>query len=105
MAGKVLIDSRYARSLQIRENDGKLIFIPHRRPLVRRDYPDNIVHPVSATDRIDLISTRYYGTPKYGWVIADFNDLIFPDEDLLNLQTVILPSLVTLKTEILNQFN
>ena len=101
MANKVFEDSRYFNLVQTLENDGRTIFVPPRRPLERRDFPDNIIHTVSDSDRIENLSSRFYGTPIFAWIIADFNDLFFPDVDLQELDTIILPSLITLETQIL----
>lgn len=105
MANKILQGSRYENITQFIEADGKAIFIPARRPIATTDYADNIVHTVLSKDRVDLISSKYYGTPQYGWVIADFNDLLFPDGDgphsLQSKDTIILPSISTLTDKIL----
>jgi len=102
MSGKIFDDSRYFNVNQYLENSGEVIFVPHRKPLTQTDFPDNIVHTVSIKDRVDLLSSKYYGTPKYGWVISDFNDLLFPDADLQEKEFVILPSLATLRDKILD---
>lgn len=101
MAGKVFRYSRYTLSTVVSENEGRLLFVPHRKPLTKTDYPDNIIHTVRASDRIDALSSNYYGEPRYGWVISDFNNFLFPDEDLHEVTTIILPSLITLQTQIL----
>ena len=105
MAGKIRRDSRYNNLTQVVENNGALIFVPPRRPLVKKNYSDNITHTVMSTDTVDYISYIYYGSEIYGWVIADFNSLLFPDRDLQNLETVVVPSKTTLFTEILPTLN
>ncbi len=101
MANKIFENSRYAGLVQTLENNGRTIFVPRRRPLERRDFQDNIIHTVMDSDRVDSISSLYYGTPIFAWIISDFNDLLFPDVDLKELDTIILPSLITLQTRIL----
>ena len=103
MAGKIFLDSRYATSqvIPVIENGGRVIFVPHRKPLSFFDFPDNIIHTVRRSDRVDSLSSEFYGTPIYGWVISDFNQLLLPDIDLLTKDTIIAPSLITLQTKIL----
>lgn len=104
MASKIFIDSRYANATPILENGGELIFVPPRRPIAEKDFFDNIVHTVLDSDTVDGISYLYYGSELFGWVIADFNNLLFPDDDLHRLKTVILPSAERLFTDILPGF-
>lgn len=101
MAGKLFIGTRYGNSQIIQENGGELLFVTPRKPLTNKAFFDNIVHTVKASDRIDSISSFYYGVPGYGWVIADFNNFLFPDEDLHNFKTILLPSASRLFDEIL----
>lgn len=92
MASKIFRGSRYEKSTPILENGGELIFVPHRKPITEKFFFDNIIHTVVNSDTVDSISFKYYGTEIYGWVIADFNNLLFPDDEIKNFKTVILPS-------------
>lgn len=105
MPGKISIRSRYRNLPIIYENEGQVIFVPPRRPLPRKDFPDNIVHTVLDSDRCETISSLYYGVPHFDWVIADFNNFLFMDEDLHKVTKIVLPSLVTLTTEILPELS
>lgn len=104
MAGKVRPNSRYADSEIIVESGGDVVFVAPRRPLPTTDFLDNIVRTVRNNDRVELLSSEYYGTPEYGWIIADFNNLMFPDgpgqNSILGETKIILPSLQTIEEKI-----
>jgi hypothetical protein len=38
------------------------------------------LHPVSAQDRLDLVTARYLGDPTAFWQVADANAALDPDE-------------------------
>lgn len=101
MANKIFDNSRFFETIPILENDGKLIFISHYQPLKIINFPDNIIHTVRNMDRVESISSLYYGIPDFGWIISDFNNFLFSDEDLHKVETIILPSKATLETLIL----
>jgi hypothetical protein len=105
MAGKITVNSRYANVDKLFENNGDIIFVAPRRPIPNKDYADNIIHTVKSVDRLDLLSSEFYGTPQYGWIIADFNNLLFPDgtgeASLLDQERILIPSLQTIEEKIL----
>jgi len=43
---------------------------------------DDTIHEVKRTDRIDRISTLYYGSPDLWWIIAILNDMRLLPNDL-----------------------
>ena len=50
------------------------------------------LHIVSARERIDSISVKYYGTPMLWWVIADRNNLDLPQAELRQGMRLIIPA-------------
>lgn len=40
--------------------------------------PDDLIHVVQQSDRIDNIAVKYYGDPVLWWVIAAVNDIELP---------------------------
>lgn len=51
-----------------------------RRPLPQpAAMPPQALHPVSAQDRLDLVTARYLGDPTAFWLIADANAALDPD--------------------------
>lgn len=88
-------NSRYANSILVREPSGKL-WISGRDLITKRNFRDNIYHIWNKTDRYDILSQKYWGTPSYWWVIPEFNDKLHffdvPNEG----EVIVLPSLKTL---------
>lgn len=41
-----------------------------------------VAHKVRQGDTLDNLSLTYYGRPDYYWMIADFNDILDPYEQL-----------------------
>lgn len=62
---------------------------------------DDIVHIIEDTDRIDLLSNRYYGTPRLGWVIMRANNLQLIPRDLKLRKELLIPTRRRVFTEIL----
>ena len=50
-----------------------------RRILPSGATPALAVHPVSAQDRLDLVTARYLGDPTAFWQVADANAALDPD--------------------------
>jgi hypothetical protein len=73
------------------------------RPKITYSRLDNDVqyHTVMEDERIDQIAYKYYGSNRYWFVIADFNDiddsLINPFSDLVAGTTLIIPSINSLE--------
>lgn len=69
-------------------------------PSVRRVevQPDDIAHVVSAGERLDLISERYYQTADLDWLIALENDLPDMTTGLYPTQVLRVPSPRYVKT-------
>jgi hypothetical protein len=88
-------ESRYLLRPVINEGDG-LYRIPTFRGIKSRDYSDNVTIRVQSSDRLDLLSFDLYGTTRFDWVIATFNNMRFPIAELQNFDTVIAPSKDTL---------
>ena len=53
---------------------------------------DEIFHFVQGGDRIDLLSYRYYGTPKLWWAIAWANDIEKIPTDINEGDVLVIPS-------------
>ena len=55
-----------------------------RRPINVDPNIDELYQIEKTTEgRVDLISSRYYGTPKYWWVICQANNILDPHSELL----------------------
>jgi len=83
------------------EQDGPVVRIPYFKVIQKTDYPDNITIRLKDSDRLDTLSFNLYGTSHYDWVIAEFNNLKLPFEELKSLDTIIVPSPQTLFNSIL----
>ena len=47
---------------------------------------------VNEANRLDILSTKFYGTPELGWVIARVNNLVDPMEGFAVRQEIRIPS-------------
>lgn len=54
--------------------------------------PDDILHTVSAEERIDLLAYDFYGDPGFWWVIALANEMELLPFDLTAGATIRIPS-------------
>lgn len=86
-------DSRYLSTTVIQ--DGTEQYFDTRKPIkyVKRD--DDIEHTVKNGDRLDRLAYYYYGSHKYWWIIADYNEL----DNIFELEIdskLVMPSLRTL---------
>ena len=52
-----------------------------------------VLHTIKRNDTLDLISLNYYNTPLYFWVIADFNKIQDPLQELKEGNTLKIPTL------------
>ena len=93
-------ESRYLFRPVINEGDGMYRILPFRG-IKQRDYSDNITLRVQSSDRLDLLSFNLYGTTRFDWVLATFNNMKFPIAELQDFETIIAPSRDTLFESIL----
>lgn len=89
--------SRYINLDLVRYDDKVMMNVPDRLNIVPSiTHPDStIVVTGRLVNRLDLVSLQYYGTPKYWWVLAYYNN--FKNPFLLPHGTVMqVPSFTTL---------
>jgi len=65
---------RYNKTQIIRDTSGTRFKETTIVPKIKVTGDDQYVE-VSVTDRLDLLSNDYYGTPEYWWIIAAANGL------------------------------
>jgi hypothetical protein len=68
--------SRFSKTPVVKDGNKERNYI--RKNIDSTVHPTDIYHTVQATDRIDLLSYRYFGRSDLWWVIADYNMLFFP---------------------------
>ena len=68
--------SRYASTPVV--SDGIRTRNMFRKPLDTTPHSGDTFYTVTAHDRIDLIAWHKYNDPTFWWVIADYNNLMFP---------------------------
>ena len=56
-----------------------------------------VLHKVVPGDSLDSISLYYYGNPTYYWIIADFNNILDPSEQLKLDSQLKIPNFSTIK--------
>lgn len=93
--------SRYLFRPLILEEVGNILRLPAFRGIKNTDFPNNITIRPKSSDRLDLISFSLYGTTRFDWVLATFNNMKFPLEDIKSAEILIAPSKETLFNEIL----
>ena len=82
MAGAGRYDGLEVATVTVADGTGGGRDMPYRR---RRPLPDPgavvplAMHPVTAQDRLDLITARYLGDPTMFWQVADANAGLDPD--------------------------
>ncbi len=54
--------------------------IVYTLPRLTPDAPSIQIHTVAQGDRLDLISSAYYGDPEQFWRICDGNNALRPDD-------------------------
>lgn len=59
-----------------------------------------VMHKVERGDTLDSVSLYYYNSPLYFWVIADFNDILDPYEDLQEGTMLRIPTFNNIEYEI-----
>lgn len=57
-------------------------------------------HPVSVGDTLDTLALYYYNNPTYFWIIADFNDIIDPYEELKVGEILKIPTFSTIEFDV-----
>jgi hypothetical protein len=65
--------------------------------------PDDLQYQVLRSDRIDLLSQRFYQDPRLWWVIAAANDMEILPTDLNEGDQLIIPSPRYVKQELFKQ--
>jgi len=55
-------------------------------------HPDDIVYTVARTDRIDLLSYRFYSSSELWWIIALANDFRLLPNDMTENMRIRIPS-------------
>jgi hypothetical protein len=93
-------NSRYLFKPLIRETE-EIVRIPPFLGIKHTEYSDNIVLRLKSSDRLDLISFNLYGTSRFDWLLAAYNNLYFPAADLSTMDTLIVPSSTTLYGQII----
>lgn len=77
------MNSRYDYVKKVKNIDGKIVTTSFTMPVIEPKDTDVYII-TSSTDRLDALSNKYYGSPKYWWVIAMVNNI--------NTGTMVLPS-------------
>lgn len=91
--------SRYKKTSRITRNGITYLGLRVSRPY--EDRGDDIFYEVRAGDTLSLIAHRYFGEASLWWVVADFNDILDPFEDLVQGDVLRLPSQSRLWMEVL----
>lgn len=56
-----------------------------------------VVHKIKQGDTLDNLSLTYYGRPDYYWMIADYNDIQDPYEELFgNYEKLLIPTFTSI---------
>lgn len=59
--------------------------------LVRDSQDEYFTIPKGMEHRLDLISVKFYGTSKYDWVIAQYNNIEDPIQDVISGKKILIP--------------
>lgn len=92
-------NSRY--QFRLLKRDGSVLRIPAFKGIKNTNFPDNITIRLKNSDRLDILSFQLYGTTRFDWLLADFNNIKFPISDLKTLDTIKAPSKQTLYSTII----
>lgn len=65
---------------------------------LRTDNMSYLEHKVLKHETLDIISLKYYNTPLYWWIIADYNRIQDP-LDITKLKTIRIPNLRDIRFE------
>lgn len=66
--------SRYEEVRQKTNDKGKLVYTSVTLPYIE-PREDDIYVVTNVTDRLDMLSYKYYQTPRYWWVLAMVNNI------------------------------
>ncbi|MDF2615503.1 MAG: hypothetical protein K0Q47_158 [Sedimentibacter sp.] len=86
----VLEGSRYEGATVYSHEDK--YYIGSRIILQYKEYPDNIIHTVSESERLDTIAYKYWKNSEWWYIICDWNDIFNPFEPLVAGTILSLPS-------------
>ena len=76
-------------SLEVGERAYSFYSIPDLPDIEPRDGDKD--HTVSYGDTVDRLSVRYYGDQAWWWVIARRNNLSWPEVELAQRQSIVIP--------------
>lgn len=105
----IFASSRYQFSVGARNEDDDILYLSTPDPFPYQNLPDNIPHIVKVGDTIFALAAKYYAEEPRGagyyWAIGDFQPEPICHDPTLQLpegSVVIVPSLLTLRSRILN---
>lgn len=67
---------------------------------LKKDNTTFVTHKVIKGDTLDSLSLYYYNSPLYFWIIASFNDILDPYEDLKEGIVLKIPTFNNIKFDI-----
>ena len=67
---------------------------------LRKKETTYVVHKVQQGDTLDTLSLYYYNSPLYFWVIADYNNILDPFEELKEGTMLRIPTFNNIEYEI-----
>lgn len=73
------------------EYKGKVVTAFHIRRLPKVDLRNSLKHTWIQGDRLDNLSTRYYGDPQYWWFILDANPRYMEEHEIQNGDILLIP--------------
>lgn len=76
---------------------GKTVTAFHIRRLLPIDTRNSFKHTWIEDDRLDNLSTRYYGDPQYWWFILDANPRYMEEHEIQNGDSLIIPTYTELR--------
>jgi hypothetical protein len=84
--------SRYTNVYAYEEEyKGKIVQAFHSRLLQPIDLREAFKHTWIESDRLDLLSNRYYGDPQYWWFLLDANSRYMEEHDINNGDEILIP--------------
>lgn len=99
------LDNKYSRYVQGGTTSTNRIGLDWwERRILPKD-PSDIIYYVENiyANRIDLISTIFYGDPRYWWVIAQYNDIIDPHSEISPGRKLVIPTKTRVFSSILTK--
>ena len=67
---------------------------------LKKEETTYVVHKVQHGDTLDTLSLYYYNSPLYFWVIADYNNILDPFEELKEGTMLRIPTFNNIEYEI-----